>query len=138
MATLENYRNPSFVKFCVAQLEQFCADVGGVKSAILATADGFEVATFNNSDGKQSGDKLAAVGSSLFSLGSSLVHEFNLEDCKSISIDSERGRVYISAIREGNKQLILMVQATQQAMLARILHGAGKLSEQITQKMALM
>lgn len=132
MISLEHYRNPQFVTHCLHALEEIIQETPGIKSIMLATVDGFEVAS-KEQGVAHSGDKLAAVGSSLFSLSASLVNEFALEDCKSINIDSEKGRVFISAIRVDKKQLILMIQSNQNAMLARILHAASKLSEHIAQ-----
>jgi len=54
---------------------------------------------------------------SLFALGSSLISEFDLGNSKSITIDSEKGKVYISAVSVDDKALIILIQSTQSAML---------------------
>lgn len=134
MATLESYRNEAFVKFCNKALSDFLEDNHVIKSVILATVDGFEVSSAAM-DSHYSGDKLAAVSSTLFTLASSLVNEFSLNGCKSVTIDSEKGKVYLSSIKAGQKSLILMLQSNQTAILAHILHGAGKLSATIGEKL---
>lgn len=136
MASLETYRESAFVAFCNSTLEQFLQDTPGVKNALLATPDGFEIAS-KTQDSSHSADKLAAVGSSLFALGASLISEFNLDVCRSIIIDSDKGKIYISAIAGGQgKNLILLLQSTQNAMLAHILHGSGKVAAQVSARLA--
>ena len=99
MATLEDYRESSFVTYCTRALETFAAETPGVKNVILATPDGFEIAAHADSS-KHSADSLAAVGSSLFALGSSLIGEFELGATRSITIDSDWRRSSIT----GRKQ----------------------------------
>ena len=65
MATLEDYRESTFVSYCIRALETFAADTPGVKNVLLATPDGFEIAAHTD-DNKHSADNLAAVGSPLF------------------------------------------------------------------------
>ncbi len=91
----------------------------------------------NNPQQQYSADKLAAVSSSLFVLGVSLIKEFYFRDCKSIILDSERGKIFIATI--GNKQhpVILMVQTNEQAMLGNVMHGAKKLSEKVSERLNL-
>lgn len=136
MASLETYRESSFVAFCNDALEQLLQDTPGVRNALLATPDGFEIASRTN-DSSHSADKLAAVGSSLFALGASLITEFNLDVCRSIIIDSDKGKIYISTISGGeDNKLILLLQSTQNAMLAHILHGSGKIAAHISTRLA--
>ena len=137
MATLEDYRESSFVTYCTRARETVAAETPGVKNVILATPDGFEIAAHADSS-KHSADSLAAVGSSLFALGSSLIGEFELGATRSITIDSEKGKVYISSVHADDKALILLIQSTQNAMLAHILHGANKLSDQIGKRLLLL
>lgn len=135
MATLETYRETSFVAFCNKALEQFLQETPGVKNVLLATTDGFEIASLTN-ESSHSADKLAAVGSSLFALGSSLVSEFNLNVCRSVTIDSEKGKIYICAVSGGeDKNLIFLLQSTQNAMLAHILHGSAKVTGLISKEL---
>ncbi len=130
MATLEKYRSEAFVNFCNKSLKDYVQNYRGIDTALLATPDGFEIAVYNSAE-EYSADKLAAVASSLFALGASLVNEFSLKNCKSIILDSDRGKVYISSISNGNVDVILMVQSNEQATLGNIIHGARRLNEEI-------
>lgn len=130
MVSLENYRNPEFVEYCNQALKEYVELYAGINAALLATPDGFEITSYAHKQ-THSDDKLAAVGSSLFALGTSLVQEFELKDCNSIILDSEKGKVHISSIKSLQHSIILMVQTNEQAMLGNVVHGAKKLSEKI-------
>lgn len=139
MATLEQYRNGAFVKYCESALESFLSETHGVKHVLLATPDGFSIASQSGSNGTYSAENLAAVGSTLFSLGSSVGEQMGQGVCRSITIDNDKGKVYIYSIDGGKgKSLILLIEATQQAMLAHILHGSRKLAESISKRMSLI
>ncbi len=139
VATLEDYRNEAFVKYCEKALGDFLEQAHGVHTVLLATPDGFEIASKSDGGGPHSSDNLAAVGSTLFSLGSSVGEQLSQGICRSITIDNEKGKVYISAIDGGGKKsLILLLETTQQAMLAHILHGSRKLAESIGKRLSLI
>ncbi len=134
MINLDIYRDKQFITFCTSELENYARSFRGIDTALIATPDGFEIAAHNPQQ-KYSTDKLAAASSSLFVLSMSLIQEFYLRDCKSIILDSERGKIFIATI--GNKQhpVILMVQTNEQAMLGNVMHGAKKLSEKIIERL---
>lgn len=136
MITLDEYRDPIFVMFCQGALDNFLAETHGVITALVATPDGFSIACASKDD-KTSVDNLSAVGSTLFSLGSSVASQLNQGLCNSVTIDNEKGKVYISSVTDGSKDrsLILFIQTTQQAMLAHILHGSRKLSENLAKRL---
>lgn len=139
MATLEQYRNSSFVKYCENALEEFLNETHGVKDVLLATPDGFEIASKSTGGGAFSSDNLAAVGSTLFSLGTSVGDQLGQGTCRSITIDNDKGKVYISSIEGGGgKSLILLIESSHQAMLAHILHGSRKLGESIGKRLSLI
>ncbi len=135
MATLEDYRNGAFVSDCNKALADFMEETHGVKTVLIATPDGFEIAS-HSTGAAHSVENLAAVGSSLFALGASLASQFELGASRSITIDNDKGKVYISAITgENNRSLVLLLEASQQVMLAHILHGSKKLTTRIANQL---
>lgn len=139
MATLEQYRNSEFVKFCEKALEEFASETNGVKNVLLATPDGFQVAFHSVVGGEHSADNLAAVGSTLFSLANSIVSEFALGVNRSLTIDADKGKVYICSVDGGeDKSLVLLLEANQKAMLAHILHSSRKLSESVGKRLSIL
>lgn len=137
MPTLDDYRNPQFVKYCEAALENFISETG-VKNALLATPDGFHLASAGGNSA-HSADNLAATGSTLFALSSSVITEFNHGATRSVTIDAEKGKVFLCSVDGGQgKVLILLIEANQQTMLAHILHGSRKLSDSIGKRLSLI
>lgn len=136
MITLDEYRNPIFVRFCQATLDNFLAETHGVITVLVATPDGFTIAS-SSKDDRTSADNLSAVGSTLFSLGTSVAGQLAQGICNSVTIDNEKGKVFISSVSDGSedRSLILFLQTTQQAMLAHILHGSRKLSETLAKRL---
>ncbi len=133
---MDIYREKHFIAFCKSELEDYAKSFRGIETALIATPDGFEIATYNPQQ-KYSTDKLAAVSSSLFVLSISLIKEFNFRDCKSIILDSERGKIFIATISNKQHSVILMVQTNEQAMLGNVIHGAKKLSDKISECLSL-
>lgn len=129
--SLENYRDKDFVNFCQQELKEHARGYPGIEMALLATPDGFEIASYT-SNKAYNANKLAAVGSSLFALSDSLINELKLNSCKSVVLDGEKGKVYISNIKNMRHVVILMIQATESATLGNIIHGAEKLVFTIT------
>lgn len=132
---LEHYRDPAFVNICTQALEEFVLNTGGVKNVLLATVDGFSIA---NCQVEERGDGLAAVGSSIFALGATLGSEFQLGECKSITVENELGRVHLLTVHEEEKQVILLIQCLQHSTLAMVLHGAQKLAAELREALAQM
>lgn len=135
MKSLDEYRDPKFAKACTEELEAFASEVPAAKNILLATPDGFDVASYITND-DYSEDNLAAVGSSLFALGSSLTQELDMDICESITLDTGKGRIYIRAIEHEGNSLVLLIQTGKRGMLAQILHGASKLAERLREKLA--
>ncbi len=135
MISLENYRDKAFVSYCNQELEDYGRTYKGIENALLATADGFELAAYSSGSNVSSADKLAAVGSSLFALGVSLVGEFHLQNCRSIILDSSKGKIYISAVQHDKHSIILMIQTNENATLGNVIHGVKKLQHKVTDKL---
>lgn len=134
MISLETYRDEAFIASCETMLKDYVQSVRGIDTALLASQDGFEIASNHGKHGVTE-DKLAAVGSSLMALGSSLVQEFKLEHCKNMTIDSDGGMVFISAIRSENHQIILMVKTNKNAVMGSVIHGSSKVVEAVSESL---
>lgn len=139
MATLEQYRNNAFVKYCESTIEAFLDETHGVKNVLLSTPDGFEITSKTRGSSNFSADNLAAVASTIFSLGTSVGDQLGHGTCHSVTIDNDKGKVYISSISGGeDKSLILLIESSQQTMLAHILHGSRKLAESIGKRLSIV
>lgn len=139
MATLEDYRSEEFLGYCNEVLDEFIQNTHGVRIALLATPDGFQLVSKTVGMGSaQSADNLSAVGSSIFALGAALSSELQLGNTNYITIDNDKGKVHICAIQANGNGLIFLLEASPRTLLAHILHGSRKLSERISEKLALI
>ncbi len=129
MTNSQLYKNDAFIMHCKKELDSLVANTRHVHAALLATADGFKLySTINENDNN---DRLSAASSSFLALGMSLAQEFGLVQCKSINIDSETGKVWLSQINANDHSLVLLVQGSSNAMLGQILYSGNHACENI-------
>ena len=125
------HKDEAFLSYCRQLLDQFAEDTNGVNYVFIATADGFDVASkilnFSETYGNQ--DKLAAVASSIMALGISLAGEFGLQNCRTVTVDSDTGKITLRPINTIHQSFILLIQSGSDGLLGHILHGANKITE---------
>jgi len=107
------------------QLE-LLGQVGGLRSAILFTSDGFEVAA-HAADADASA-RLAAIGSSLAALGSAIAGEAGLSDFERTIIESRDGTVIIQRVGTA-RMMSLAAIADRHAVLGKLLWGVQQTAE---------
>jgi predicted regulator of Ras-like GTPase activity (Roadblock/LC7/MglB family) len=104
------------------QLEAFGQGTPGVVSAVLLSADGFEVASVQV--GKGGAARLAAMGSSLSAIGSAIAREAGIVECHRMIIEAERGTVVIMQVPESKPPMSLAVVSDGAAVLGQLLWAA--------------
>ena len=90
----------------------------GVQSAVLFSTDGFEVASHAVSS--EAAHRLAAIGSSLASLGTAISAEAGLQDAERTIVESAHGTVMIMQV-PAKSATALAVVADRSALLGRLL-----------------
>ncbi len=117
-------RQPStlFLKFAKRSVDELSSSVTGVNSVVLASGDGFEVASITNQGNFDSG-KVAAVSSSLLSMVHAFTSEIKLDNCQSFILDASNGKAIISHVPCDNYPMVLMVLTNEKALLGQVLHG---------------
>lgn len=103
-------------------VEKIMADVTGTVSALIATADGFQVAS-NISDTAQVA-KISAMASSIAAIGSVVGEESKTGAHKSITIEAENGFVVMVDIAHTTTPMILTVVTNKSAVLGQLLYAA--------------
>lgn len=82
-------------------LANFVRTTDGVRDAVAVSSDGLLIATSDGLD-RAGADQLAAIVSSLGSLGRSASRRYDFEAVKLIMIEMRRGFLLVSAIRGGS------------------------------------
>lgn len=111
-----------FLKFAKRCVDELSSSVTGVNSVVLASGDGFEVASITNQENLDSG-KVAAVSSSLLSMVHAFTSEIKLVDCHSFILDASNGKAIIAQVPCDNYPMVLMVLTNEKALLGQVLHG---------------
>lgn len=105
-------------------LHELVHSTTGVDGVLLASTDGFEVASIFQKN--YDGNKLSAVGSSILALVQALTNEAQLTGCRSVILDAENGKIMISAVPNAHQPMILIVVTRQQVLLGQIMHAMNK------------
>ncbi len=118
------HRQPSslYQKLAKRYLNELISDVAGVNSALLASGDGFEVASVIQQEGMDSG-KIAAVSSSILSMIQSFTVEIKLVGCQSLILDAVNGKAIIMEVPHHLYPMVLVVLASEKVLLGQALHS---------------
>lgn len=110
-------------------LETLMDQVRGAVSAVVSTADGFDVAS--RADDAAQGSRLAAMASSIAAICSVVGEESNIGEHQSISIESEKGYVVMVHVTHPANPMILNLVADKSAVLAQMIYFAKQTAAQL-------
>lgn len=108
--------------FCRQQLEHLVRDTIGIDSAAVVTGDGFELASVLRHD--FSGNKLAAMTSSLLALSEAVVDELRMRGCRNVIIEGEGGTVVMIRVPATGIDLLMSVLCREDAVLGSVLYAS--------------
>ena len=99
------------------------ADVVGVTAVVIATVDGFDVASAFR--GNQDAARIAAMASSISAISGVVSMEAGLGSFKSVTINTDAGFAIVQAVPRSDIELVIHVIADGDAILAQSMHRAG-------------
>lgn len=94
----------------------------GVRAALLASIDGFEVAYAG--DLNCSPSNLAAMASSMLSLSIAMANETSLDPCKNLVIEAQQGRMLVMSVPSEKQPMILTVLTKEDVSFGQLLLDA--------------
>lgn len=106
------------------QLRQLGENSPGIQLAVLTSADGFEVATFQAHGAESAAARVAAMTSSITALADAIARETGLSAAHNLVIESETGTVVLLTLRQTTPPLSLAIVASKQAILGHLLWAA--------------
>jgi len=112
-----------YVGVCEEALRKLMSDVPGITAAVVATADGFEVASAQ-AEGRMSATRLSALASSLLALGQAALRELSMEGSGSVLIENTMGKIMLVDVRREHLPVVLCVVADDMAMTGKVLWAA--------------
>ncbi len=108
---------------------QFLRDINGVTAVVVATVDGFALASAFNGD--NDAGRIAAMASSISAIGSVVAMEAGLGTYRSVTINTESGFVVVHAVPRRDVELVINVIADGNAILAQVVHRVGTVARQL-------
>ena len=107
---------------CRDLLDTLVRETTGIESAAVVTGDGFELAAVLRTG--LSGNKLAAMTSSLLALSEAVVEELKMRGCRNVIIESEGGTVVMIRVPADGMDLLMSVLCRENAILGSVLYAA--------------
>lgn len=107
---------------CREQLDAMVRETAGIESAAVVTGDGFELAAVLRHG--VSGNKLAAMTSSLLALSEAVVEELKMRGCRNVIVEGEAGTVVMIRVPAEGNDLLMSVLCRENAVLGSVLYAA--------------
>ncbi|SEM23503.1 hypothetical protein SAMN05428989_3450 [Pseudoxanthomonas sp. GM95] len=115
------------------QLQAFAEEVGGVRCAVVSSVDGFALAVANGEPG--SGERLAAMTSSMLALAAAVGRELALGHLESLLAEASEGKVVMLAI-PAPTPLLLMAACERRILTGNVLWAARACSQRMAQDLS--
>jgi uncharacterized protein len=107
---------------CQASIDALVEQHADIAGALVSTVDGFAVASQVRPP--VSGERLAAMTSSLVALAEAISHEGRTGECRDVVIDASAGRVLLMDVPQPGHTLLLTVLCDASATLGQVLWAA--------------
>lgn len=113
-----------------ARKAQEALDAGlGINAVVLATVDGFAVASAMRASTDAS--RIAALASSIASIGSVATQEAGLGRCTSLTLNTEWGFAVVRHLVVDGMELVLIMVADGSGLLAQVMYQANQFAKEL-------
>jgi predicted regulator of Ras-like GTPase activity (Roadblock/LC7/MglB family) len=100
------------------EAEAIAQDVSGVRAVVIATGDGFEIATAARAP--VDATRIAALASSMSAIGAVVSSEAGLGRSTCVTVGTDSGFAVVYAAKNGNVDLVIHVIAGPDALLGQV------------------
>jgi len=110
------------------EAERLLQEVLGVAAVVVATSDGFDVAS-----AMKQGDptRVAAMASSIFAISAVVSQEASLGRSRSVTIDTEEGFAIVHSVYRPNADLVISVIADADAILGQVAYQVSQFARSL-------
>jgi predicted regulator of Ras-like GTPase activity (Roadblock/LC7/MglB family) len=112
-------------------LQTHAGSLNGLEFALLATPDGFEIASLRDRSELPAG-RLSAMASSLMAMARAVGREIRSPDCKRLTFEAQGSTVVFQSI-DSPQACILCLVLGPEAVLGRALWAAGGVTQDLSQ-----
>lgn len=111
------------------ELDAFVNAIPGVRTAVIASVDGFALAEASGRTGN--GERLAAMTSSMLGLARAVTAELTLGAMEVLMVEAAEGKVLMLSIPVPSRPLLLMAACSQRTVIGGVLWSARECSQRI-------
>jgi uncharacterized protein len=123
--------NPELVRIVAQQqAELIVEEIDGIQAVVVATIDGFEIASEIRS-GLQAA-RISALASSIAAIGEVVSSEAQLGSVRSVTVDTASGAAMIYTIRQSESAFVLIVIADSRALIGQIAYRTAAAARSIS------
>lgn len=110
------------------EAERLLQEISGVVAIVVATVDGFDVAS-----AMRQGDatRVAAMASSIFAISAVVSQEASLGRSRSVTIDTEDGFTVVHSVYRPEADLVVSVIAGQDAILGQVAYQVTQFAREL-------
>ena len=119
---------------CQRGIDQLLRDNSGIRQALVATSDGFEIVTAPPHTAETAA-QLAAMSSSMLALAEAMVREARLSTCNDVLVDCEAGRLMLLSVPLQDTQFVLCVASGNDTTLGHVLSSARLCAQEISRRL---
>ena len=113
----------------LTEVQRLFYDVAGLRAVVLATVDGFDIASAIHGELALEPARLAAMASSISAISDVVSQEAALGRGKSVTIDTEEGFALVYAVQHPVVPLVINVIAGPDAVLGRVAYRVAQLAQ---------
>ena len=121
-------------KVCEDEIEALVRHTPGIDSAAVVSGDGFEIAARLNGD--VSGEKFAAMASSLLSLSEAVTQELRMRQCRNVIIQTDIGAVITMRVPVGYRELLISALCNDASSLGTVLLATRECARKLGQRLS--
>ena len=119
---------------CENEIEALVRQTPGIDSAAVVSGDGFEIAARLKPG--VSGEKFAAMASSLLALSEAVVQELRMHQCRNVIIQSDHGAVVTMRIPVGYRELLISVLCNDASSLGAVLFATRATAQSLGMRLS--
>ena len=126
--------NKIFSEECLRKCRQSAqaamASEVGLEAVVVATIDGFEIVSAVS--GPAQPERIAALASSIASIGSVATQEAGLGHCSNMILNTERGFAVVRQFEIVKREVVMIVVADGFGLLAQVMYRANQLAKEFS------
>lgn len=123
--------SPQLKNLAMREAKAFLNELSGIKAVVIATVDGFDIASATTANIDAA--RIAAMASSISAIGAVVAQETALGAASSVVINSAQGFVQVFAVNRQDVPLIVNIVSDSTGVLAQVAYrGRGMVQTLLT------